>query len=1449
MSKKDSQSTQGGEGNGKAGNRVLRARRSRPAFYVMLILIALSAGSFTLYYFSHANELREYYLRSLLVSTDNAEQEIERLNRNFQKTLKYKEDESSKKTERFDTGAQEFFDAKISLIPAFENISDKFCHSLLAVAKDKSQAGRPGSDSDGGQPDQAQPLAANTGKTESETITLAGWQGSDAVLCLSSSDELGTTLTSPPARLAGLLEPVLPVDDFDSVLLIRQDGEVLLLQQHQTMAIDVVRLDISELRDFEHIASEEKTPAPELELEHTAIGEFSFAEQQYLAFIQPLRIPVDINWISTSTSSDEQTWFLIGLKEEGRFRAEAMAISPTAMLAILSLVILALFALPYLKLRFIGSREALHKHDILVLSITLMVALSCITLALLELHMRDVWQDHIDERLNLVADNISESFDEEVKSIAMLLGGLTKNNGQLSSVENQSRPYSLTNVLAKAESADSPELPESILKNYPFFEMVYWMDVNGEQIDKWTIKATSTPLISVKDREYFTNAHELNFTNSASIEELEHGWALESIRSKNTGEVSGVVSLNSGEQGFAAVAAAYTPLLSVIEPVLPPGFQFAVINDQGDVLFHQDPSRNLSENLFEWVDKEDALRAAVWSGNNWPELDLVYRAKAYRAHLRPLDPTPWSLVVFYDVRDSRLARVDILTVAFLFYLIYLIVIFLMYFYLWARTRETMKNPFFIWLWPSRDRVHVYVGSILIAGICALVWALLLWQSTRTGFIGQTSYVVLSALLGLVTFGFFYKLMRLSNSETLRFVGADGTRSQFRSVPWYVLTMIVAMLAWPELISKEVAVTAGMVTGLLVLLHFIAVQFSYPFKTWRPSWTSSQWLHLASLCAVGGVIAVLPLFMFYGVAHDEITALAVKRDQVNWSISLSSRHQKHVDRYQKIAMHNSSEKQIKDLLQLAVGSELADAWDIHGVEKKTTEGAGFTAIELSEAGHCGNVGKVKSSAKQPVPTSKAMLFAASLIPGYTAESYELRSLASAEVNEEWCWNLVNNESLEFTRERYRNDIRFGQHDIAETDLKYVGLQLGTPLSFFAPPTIRDKTWILAVLVLLLLVGINKNLLRYVYLMDLKFAVFLSGNRWPNTADRRHRLVLRGSDRHRKTPVDTRSYHTIDTTHIESDEVAERLLEQAIGSGKEAVCLNHFHLGLWDAEVANRKLMMLERLLTSGIQLEVRSDINPMHFFLMRSRDYLRGYADTDPDLGRWSAVLAEFTRCRPSRDTRKNQANLLSRLRKERPAHGIEKTTTALKLLADECCSHHELEEIAITIARHPGFEELAFVKDFPDSLINQVLDQADPYYRLLWAISSKDERMVLYHVAVNGFISWRSSDVLRRLVYRGLVEMAPHPRVMNRSFWLYVQNAEMPEVLEQWTAEAGASGWARLKAPLLVTIALAVVFLLSTQPQLLRQGIAFTAILAAGAPALIKLFSMVAQTRLWGSAR
>jgi len=303
-----------------------------------------------------------------------------------------------------------------------------------------------------------------------------------------------------------------------------------------------------------------------------------------------------------------------------------------------------------------------------------------------------------------------------------------------------------------------------------------------------------------------------------------------------------------------------------------------------------------------------------------------------------------------------------------------------------------------------------------------------------------------------------------------------------------------------------------------------------------------------------------------------------------------------------------------------------------------------------------------------------------------------------------------------------------------------------------------------------------------------------------------------------------------------------------SSASVIRIEQLHIGLWDKDLAHRKLEILERLLTSGKTLEVHSDVNPMHYFTMASRDHFRGFAKDDPDLARWAAVFAKFTRSREPMETNGEKAEraekrFLSDLVVKRG--DLSPAPAALRHLAAECWSDPRLRAVAERMARHPDLHEMPD----RDHVINQLLDQVETYYRLLWSVSGKDERMVLHRIGQEGFVSWRSRELVRRLVHRGLIRMAPNPELMNESFRRFVLRAELPEVFQKWAAEEGASAWARLRNPISFAILATLVFLFATQPQLFNQSLAFTTALAAMAPALVRLVALLLQPRVTAGTR
>jgi hypothetical protein len=124
--------------------------------------VAISAGFYTLYVIRHGDDLRDYYLRRLLVSADNAEQEMDRLWQNVNTNR-----ESSE---------------KIALIPVLE--SDKEACGKLRPALNGDRGNQAKKEGEGQ-------------KTTGKVMTVAGWEGGDAVLCFFDPDSIGSSLALP----------------------------------------------------------------------------------------------------------------------------------------------------------------------------------------------------------------------------------------------------------------------------------------------------------------------------------------------------------------------------------------------------------------------------------------------------------------------------------------------------------------------------------------------------------------------------------------------------------------------------------------------------------------------------------------------------------------------------------------------------------------------------------------------------------------------------------------------------------------------------------------------------------------------------------------------------------------------------------------------------------------------------------------------------------------------------------------------------------------------------------------------------------------------------------------------------------------------------------------------------------------------------------------------------
>ncbi|HEY5723449.1 MAG TPA: hypothetical protein VIT45_14125 [Allosphingosinicella sp.] len=143
--------------------------------------------------------------------------------------------------------------------------------------------------------------------------------------------------------------------------------------------------------------------------------------------------------------------------------------------------------------------------------------------------------------------------------------------------------------------------------------------------------------------------------------------------------------------------------------------------------------------------------------------------------------------------------------------------------------------------------------------------------------------------------------------------------------------------------------------------------------------------------------------------------------------------------------------------------------------------------------------------------------------------------------------------------------------------------------------------------------------------------------------------------------------------------------------------------------------------------------------------------------------------------------------------------------------------------------------EYQDRVIDYVAEQMADYYHKLWAASSDEERVLLYHIAWRCHLKMTDGPALRSLLVRGLIVRSPEYRLMNKSFARYVRRVERLDKIRERAAGLGGLDniWPVIRVPLLVfTLALLVIVQLIS-PRHATGALGIVPALGAIVPALL----------------
>jgi len=554
-------------------------------------------------------------------------------------------------------------------------------------------------------------------------------------------------------------------DQFQNILIAEADTARVIFQ-HDATQIRLASLD-------KLPSAEDKNKKIDLkEIAQTSnVIDVSLAGSSYKLFSHPIKLSLP----SSNAHAPDVTWIASGLMKSNYLMSEAWSISiPYTLLIICGFLgALLVFSWPFLKLILAGPKDRFRPTDVYFLVFATIVILAVLTCFGLYGYVYFTIERQMDEQVGTLAGNIKKNFNEELKQALTQLDTLSQDETLLallnsnSGAESQAGPVPAYGSVKGSDYRNRIDILPSLLESNPpyrYFDTVVWIGPSGMQVAKWTTKPYTTQYIPVSGRAYFDNIRQGN------VYELgQHKFSFEAIDSKTTGRR--VVEISKAVTGTPWTIAFDTRLLSLMDPVLPAGFGYTIITNEGRVLFHSDEAHHLGENLFQECDDDSSLRSTV-IGRGDKAMNVRYLGEDHRFFITTLQGFPdWSLIVFRNKQPLRSAFFELLTTVSVLFLIYGLILMTAFtiFYIF-----NVVNDRRAWLWPAEQKADIYRQSIFILLVLSLVSL-----GVTILLHGQRVVWLIVAISFFAAFVYFVNLRWGFKSPVLKYV--SGLLNRFKDV--------------------------------------------------------------------------------------------------------------------------------------------------------------------------------------------------------------------------------------------------------------------------------------------------------------------------------------------------------------------------------------------------------------------------------------------------------------------------------------------------------------------------------------------------------------------------------------------------------------------------------------------------------------------------------------------
>ena len=1193
--------------------------------------------------------------------------------------------------------------------------------------------------------------------------------------------DTGVCASVPAARLVYPLGPGMQI--FDEVILADQDGAILfntirsgerlvntgaLLQQsgqhsaaepqRESAAAAVKRSD-SQAADA--IPQDGRTQSAfRDESAVSGVWPVRLGGLDYYAFLTP--VPVNIKRPDISPlDSGRSRLVLIGLITKGNYAKRITTVPGTYVITVVLLIlVIACGSWPVLRFTKMRATETIRRRTVIWYGLLSIAAMA--SLVLLLLHASYVWADtETKPRLTQLSEVIELNFDSEIQRALKVLSDVARSDSfkrvqvkRVGAGETCSSNTSGYTPDSKAWTGDVLKQP-LYLTEYPYFDHLFWADQDGNQEIKWSTHHLPTPSTNLCDYAFFKDAMNQQFWGFE--DQSGPQFRVDAIQSPNTGKYVAVVTttIKDQQQPSLIFASVVTPLMSLVDPVLPPEYGFAVVDPSGRVLFHSQSQYNGEQNLLDMTG--NAQLAALISTRDSGYVDVYYLGATHRMYVRPIKSIlrcPWTLVTFRDLTRRQSEHVQRMTLA-----AFLVIVYLFAAAIVAHLVPLPRYPS-RWLWPSRARIGRYHHLVLVLACIALSYYHLIFLIR-----GHTESLLATFLIPLAALAAIILHLQARDSWIMPgallswtillcfFLAGDGSAQDQRELLWEslicisVLTLclrpLTALLTGRLLRAPgNTAFPSGRITRYLSIAGR-QVCTTVSMVSRLSNLTTSYSLVALGAVAICGALASLACFhLAYNYTEDAFAGRALMAA----ASAVEDRACRVATEYNSVAFSANPELEPTArwlFLRRRLEQEVLDRYDTVFL------GLGPGAILGRQPRPSADLQQTGELFESPDGVTAALNYIEGKLPAWYVPQESHFTAYPDCLSATWTptrdLTATNRLRIRVGMPRNSKPAISGSkpafegtqstifHQFFPRDPLHISQDLQANLEYLARPSGSVEVILSLGLGALSFFALRATVRRL-------FITDFSARPWPDlnvTAsmplDRN--LILVGLPFTGKTQIfSTRTdTHVIDLAAVLRGETA---VPQKID--EPVVVLDHFAFAMDNAAANNEKLEILESLVYGGNKVVIiLTTIDPLF--------YLEGEGS-------------------------------------------LQKTPILNALTASD-------EMVRWTKALI-GFETLRIDAQ-------PVVRPGPGYYKVLWSTCSVTERVILYQLATEGWSNCKNKAALAHLFRRGLIGKEPEFRIRDDRFGDFVANSVGEEDRKNWEAQDGTSAWDGLKVALFVCAGLA----------------------------------------------